>query len=57
MCYNQPIYDDIRMEGDEYAGLTLMVRQSSVRTDVQPLFDHCAIRIMDDNDGKSSIAN
>ena len=27
ICYNQPIYDDMHVELDEYAGLSLGVRQ------------------------------
>ena len=35
ICYNQTIYDDMRLEVTEYAGLTLAVRDSSVHTEVQ----------------------
>ena len=49
ICYNQIIYDDIRLEVSEYAGLTLAVRDSSVITLVRPLYDQVAIQILDDD--------
>ena len=49
ICYNQIIYDDIRLEVSEYAGLTLAVRDSSVLTLVRPLYDQVAIQILDDD--------
>ena len=51
VCYNQSIYDDVRLEPDEYAGLTLGVARSSVMTLVRDLYDTAAILIVDD-DGK-----
>ena len=51
ICYNQPIYDDMRLEMSEYAGLTLDIRDSSVFTVVRPMYDQVAIEILD-NDGK-----
>ena len=50
ICYNQPIYDDGRLEISEYAGLTLDVDDAStVRTEVQELYDFASIRILDDD--------
>ena len=49
ICYNQHIYDDIRLEMSEYAGLTLAVRDSSVPTVIQPMYDQVAIQILDDD--------
>ena len=53
VCYNQPIYDDKRLEVSEYAGLTLDVdddiRVTTVRTEVQELYDFASIRICDDD--------
>ena len=49
MCYNQTIYNDMQLEMSEYLGLTLAVRDSSVRTEIQPLYDQVAIRILDDD--------
>ena len=49
ICYNLPIYDDIRLEVTEYAGLTLAVRDSSILTLVQPMYDQFAIQILDDD--------
>ena len=49
MCYNQTIYNDVRLEMSEYVGLTLAVRDSSVHTEIQPLYDQVAIRILDDD--------
>ena len=53
ICYNQPIYDDERLEVSEYAGLTLDVDDNlqftTVRTEVQDLYDFASIRILDDD--------
>ena len=57
ICYNQPIYDDLCLEPDEYAGLTLGVIDYSdfdlttVLTDVEPFCNQTAILILD-NDGE-----
>ena len=51
VCYDQPIYEDMRLEGDEWLGLTLGVDRSSVLTTVQPMYDQAAIFIQD-NDSK-----
>ena len=45
VCYDQPIYDDTLVEGDEWLGLTLSVDRSSVLTNVRPLYDQAAIII------------
>ena len=50
VCYNQTIYDDQSVEGEEYAGLSLSVRQSTVITNVRPFYDQAAILIIDDDD-------
>ena len=49
ICYNQFIYDDVRLETTEYAGLTLAIRDSSVLTRIQPMYDQVAIQILDDD--------
>ena len=55
ICYNQPIYDDPYLEPDEYAGLTLGViddndfDRTTVLTEVEPLYDHTAILIVDND--------
>ena len=49
ICYSQTIYDDVRLETSEYAGLTLAIRDASVRTEVQPMYDFVAIEIIDDD--------
>ena len=49
VCYNQLIYDDMRLEMTEYAGLTLAVGRSTVRAEVQPMYDQVAIEIVDDD--------
>ena len=55
VCYNQPIYKDLRLELDEYAGLTLGVNEmgTTVRTVVRPMYDEASILIVD-NDSESS---
>ena len=50
VCYNQTIYDDLRVEFDEYAGITLGVRDIST-TAVKPMYDQASIFILD-NDGE-----
>ena len=53
VCYDQPIYDDERLEVSEYAGLTLDVYDNilfaTVLTEVQELYDFVSIRILDDD--------
>ena len=53
ICYDQPIYDDGRLEVSEYAGLTLDVDDNiqftTVRTEVQDLYDFASIQILDDD--------
>ena len=50
ICYNQPIYDDERLEVSEYAGLTLDVDDNILfTTEVQDLYDFASIRILDDD--------
>ena len=55
ICYNQTIYDDVRLEMSEYAGMTLAVdsdpARTTVKTLIQPMYDQVAIQILDD-DGK-----
>ena len=48
ICYNQTIYDDMRLEVSEYMGLTLTVI-STVRTYIDPLYSQVAIQIVDNN--------
>ena len=53
ICYNQTIYDDMCVEEDEYAGLTLGVlnnARTTVFTEVEPMYDQVSILIVD-NDG------
>ena len=52
VCYSQPIYDDLRLELDEYAGLSLGVKDNqltTVLTTVQPIYDQASILIVDDD--------
>ena len=50
ICYNQPIYNDERLELSEYAGLQLDVREATVDLVlVQEHYDNAAIRILDDD--------
>ena len=46
ICYNQIIYNDVKIEGDEWIGLTLQIAASTARTVTG--IDHTAIRIIDD---------
>ena len=56
ICYNQSIYDDVRLEVSEYAGLGLVADDtlSTVITTVEPMYNESAILIIDD-DSKSHI--
>ena len=47
ICYNQTVYDDVRLEADEWTGLTLTIRTRTARTVTG--IDHTAIRIIDDD--------
>ena len=53
ICYNQPIYEDMRVELDEYAGLTLGVIDNTfvttVLTVVEPMYDQVSILIQDND--------
>ena len=54
LCYNQPIYEDMHVELDEYAGLTLGVIDNNnilttVVTIVQPMYDQASILIVDND--------
>ena len=55
ICYNQPIYDDLCLEPDEYAGLTLGVideddeDRTTILTEVEPMYDQASILIVDND--------
>ena len=51
VCYNQPIYEDMHVELEEYAGLTLGVIDilTTVVTIVQPMYDQASILIVDND--------
>ena len=51
VCYNQVIYDDVRVEETEYVGLSLQVLSNSPRTNVAVPYHYSAIQIID-NDSK-----
>ena len=56
VCYNQTIYDDIRVEPKECFGMSLGVRnnpRTTVETTVRPDYDQVSICILD-NDSKCS---
>ena len=47
ICYNQTVYNDVRLESDEWTGLTLQIGASTART--VTVIDHTEIRIIDDD--------
>ena len=50
ICYDQPIYNDERLELMEYAGLQLDVRDATVEVVlVRPRYDNATILIVDDD--------
>ena len=51
ISYNQPIYEDMHVELDEYAGLTLGVIDilTTVLTDVKAMYDQASILIVDND--------
>ena len=54
ICYNQPIYEDMHVELDEYAGLSLGVIDNNnilttVVTEVKPMYDQASILIVDND--------
>ena len=54
VCYNQTIYDDTLVEGQEYIGLSLGIHVSTAVTEVRTGYDQAAILIVDD-DGKAAV--
>ena len=58
VCYNQTIYEDLRLEQDEFLGLSLGVLNNSlttVPTVAKPMFDKISILILD-NDSERIIS-
>ena len=56
ICYNQTIYDDSRVEEDEFFCLILIVQDgSAIVTQVDPEFSSTLVKIVDD-DGKIHLA-
>ena len=56
ICYDQPIYDDMRLEVAEYFGMTLIVQgmpPTTALTEIRPMYDQVAILILDD-DGENT---
>ena len=52
ICYNQTIYDDNRVEEDEFFSLTLIVQDgSAIVTQVDPYLSSTLVKIVND-DGK-----
>ena len=51
VCYYQPIYNDLRLETVEFAGLSLGIRRNSTLAFAKHPYDQAAIMIIDD-DGK-----
>ena len=54
ICYNQPIYEDMHVELDEFAGLTLGVIDNddiltTVLTEVKSMYDQASILIVDND--------
>ena len=51
ICYNQIIYDDMRLEVPEYFGLELFVERyrTTFSTKIRPMYDQVVIEIQDDD--------
>ena len=51
ICYNQTIYNDMRLEVAEYTGLGLVPDDtlSTVSTRVEPMYNESSILIIDDD--------
>ena len=49
ICYEQVIYDDLRLEMEEYAGLTLVADDSDTVVETEPLYDDSVFIIIDDD--------
>ena len=54
ICYDQPIYNDMRLEVSEYFGMTLTVQmaRTTLLTEIRPMYDQVAILILDDDGEK-----
>ena len=51
ICYNQTIYNDMRLEVSEYTGLGLIADNtlSTIITEVEPMYNESSILIIDDD--------
>ena len=52
ICYDQLIYNDMRLEVSEYFGMTLTVQgvpPTTFITEIRPMYDQVAILILDDD--------
>ena len=50
ICYNQTIYDDMRLEVSEYFGLRLHVDyRTTFATEIRPMYGRVTIEIQDDD--------
>ena len=51
VCYNQTIYNDMRLEVAEYTGLGLIADNtlSTIITEVEPMYNESSILIIDDD--------
>ena len=52
ICYNQPIYEDLSLEPNEYAGLTLGIIDNvhtTIITHVKLMYDQASILILDND--------
>ena len=49
ICYEQVVYDDLRLEKEEYAGLTLVPDDLDTVVETEPLYDDSVFIIIDDD--------
>ena len=49
ICYNQVVYDDVRLELTETAGLRLVPDDLDTRVEAEPLYSDSVVFIIDDD--------
>ena len=49
ICYEQVVYDDLRLEKEEYVGLALIADDLDTVVETEPLYNESVVIIIDDD--------
>ena len=49
ICYEQVVYDDLRLEKEEYVGLALVPDDLDTAVETEPLYNESVVIIIDDD--------